>query len=84
MSVDVVPLHTVTKAVTGGIAFAVGKTLDVNPRVKLGKLPVKVRHCPGPAGADDAFYIVLTFCFAAFCYNLRLCVETERRIVRWS
>ena len=33
-----------TKAVTGGVAFAVGKSLDVNPRVKLGKLPVKVRH----------------------------------------
>ena len=39
---DVVPLHTVTRAMTGGVAFAVGKTLDVNPRVQLGKLPVKV------------------------------------------
>ena len=44
LSIDFVPIHTVTKAVTGGIAFAVGKSLDVNPRVKLGKLPVKVRR----------------------------------------
>ena len=43
MSVDLVPIHTVTKAVTGGVAFAVGKSLDVNPRLQLGKLPVKVR-----------------------------------------
>ena len=42
LSIDFVPIHTVTKAVTGGIAFAVGKSLDVNPRVKLGKLPAKV------------------------------------------
>ena len=46
VSLDVVPLHSVTKAVTGGIAFAVGKTLDVNPRVKLGSLPVKARLPP--------------------------------------
>jgi len=32
----------VTKAVTGGVAFAVGKTLDVNPSLKLGKLPAKL------------------------------------------
>lgn len=31
-----------TKAVTGGVAFAVGKSMDVNPRVKLGKLPIKI------------------------------------------
>ena len=42
LSIDFVPIHTVTKAVTGGVAFAVGKSLDVNPRVKLGKLPIKV------------------------------------------
>jgi len=52
LSIDFVPIHTVTKAVTGGVAFAVGKSLDVNPRVKLGKLPVKVGlsaacHSPG-------------------------------------
>ena len=27
---------------TGGVAFAVGKTLDVNPSLKLGKLPAKL------------------------------------------
>lgn len=43
VSVDLVPIHTVTKAVTGGVAFAVGKSLDVNPRLQLGKLPVKAR-----------------------------------------
>jgi hypothetical protein len=42
LSVDVVPIKTVTKAVTGGVAFAVGKSLDVAPRIKLGKLPLKV------------------------------------------
>lgn len=42
LSIDVVPQRAVTKAMTGGIAFFVGKTLDINPRVKLGKLPVKV------------------------------------------
>lgn len=47
ISIDVVPIHTVTKAVTGGVAFAVGKSLDINPRVKLGKLPVKVRASAG-------------------------------------
>jgi hypothetical protein len=41
--VDVVPIRTLTKAVTGGVAFAVGKSLDINPRIKVGKLPLKVR-----------------------------------------
>jgi hypothetical protein len=45
LSVDVVPIKTVTKAVTGGVAFAVGKSLDVAPRIKLGKLPLKVCLC---------------------------------------
>jgi hypothetical protein len=43
LSVDVVPIRTLTKAVTGGVAFAVGKSLDINPRIKVGKLPLKVR-----------------------------------------
>jgi hypothetical protein len=42
VSIDVVPIHTMTKAVTGGVAFAFGKSLDVNPRIKLGKLPLKL------------------------------------------
>jgi hypothetical protein len=42
LSIDAVPTRTVTKAVIGGMAFAVGKTLDLNPSVKLGKLPVKL------------------------------------------
>lgn len=36
------PIHGVTKAITGGVAFAVGQTLDVSPRLKLGTLPVKL------------------------------------------
>lgn len=48
ISVDVVPQRAVTKAVTGGVAFFVGKTLDINPRVKLGNLPVKVRPPVSP------------------------------------
>lgn len=43
LSIDAAPIRTLTKAITGGVAFAVGKTLDISPRVKLGKLPVKVR-----------------------------------------
>lgn len=39
-----VPIHGVTKALTGGVAFAIGQTLDVNPRLKVGSLPVKVRR----------------------------------------
>lgn len=43
LSIDAVPTRTVTKAVIGGMAFAVGKTLDLSPSLKLGKLPVKAR-----------------------------------------
>ena len=46
LSIDAAPILPLTKAVTGGVAFAVGKSMDINPRVKLGKLPVKVRALP--------------------------------------
>ena len=42
LSIDAAPIRPLTKAVTGGVAFAVGKSMDVNPRVKLGKLPIKI------------------------------------------
>lgn len=54
---DVVPIRTVSKAVTGGVAFAVGKSLDINPRIKIAKLPVKVQTaCAGLRRAAPLAY----------------------------
>ena len=59
-----------TKAVIGGMAFAVGKTLDLNPSLKLGKLPVKLevgasifKEGPDPLAGEAAHDV--------FCLRVR-------------